>query len=63
MAPAVKVTLIVQLAFEAMRLPQVFVSEKSERLAPVITIPVNGRIVLPVFVTVTTCGGLMVPTA
>ena len=62
-AVGLKVTEIVQLAPAAILVPQVLVSEKSWKSVPVIVIPVNFNCVLPVFVTVTFCAGLVVPTA
>jgi hypothetical protein len=59
-AVGVNVTEIVQLALAAMLVPQVLVSEKSALFAPLMAIPINW--VLPVFVSVTFCGALAVPT-
>jgi len=57
-----KVTLIVQLAFEATLLPQVLVSEKSLGSAPVTVMELTVIIWMLVLVSVTVCGVLVEPT-
>ena len=58
----VNVTVIVQVAWGATALVQVLVWLKSALLVPVTLTPVTFRSVLPVLVTVTVCGLLVVPT-
>jgi hypothetical protein len=55
-------TTIVQLAFGANELPQPFISEKSPTLAPVRLMLAIVKLKLPVFVRVTLCAVLVVPT-
>jgi hypothetical protein len=61
-AVGVNCTIIVQVAFCANELPQPLVREKSPGLAPVRLTPVRVKPVLPVFVRVTLCAVLVVPT-
>ena len=61
-AVGLNVTVIVQLALAAMLGPQVLVSEKSPGFVPVMLMPKKYICVLPVFVSVTLCGPLLVPT-
>jgi hypothetical protein len=58
-AVGLNLTVIAQLAFAAMFVPQVLISEKSPALVPLIVIPVKFNCVLPVFVSVIL---LIVPT-
>jgi hypothetical protein len=64
-AVGLKVTLIVQFAPAATLAPQVFVCEKSPLFVPVMAIPepLKVRVALPVFVKVTLCAELLVPTS
>jgi hypothetical protein len=59
----VNVTLILQEAFTARLAPQVFVSENSPLLVPVIAMLEIANVTFPVFVTVTVCSALLVPTS
>src|SRR5882672_1997345 len=58
----VEVTLIAQLAFGARNDGQVLVCEKSTVLTVAILMPVRDKDAFPVFVSVTTCGVLAMPT-
>jgi hypothetical protein len=58
----VNFTISTQLAFGGIVLPQLFVSEKSLALVPVIEMPLSVKLADPVFVTVTVCTALLVPT-
>src|SRR5208282_1478582 len=60
-AAGVNVTLIAQLAPAAIELPHVFVMEKSPALAPVTAMLVMLRARVPLFVRVTDCAGVEVP--
>ena len=64
-AVGVKVTLIVQFAPAATLAPQVLVCEKSPLFVPVIVMPepLKVSVALPVFVRVTFCEELLVPTS
>ena len=62
-AEGVKVTLIVQLAPAATLVPQVFVCAKSPLLVPVTAMLVMLSAAVPLFVSVTVCAALVVPTA
>ena len=55
-------TTIVQLAFGASELPQLFVSEKSPGLRPTILMPPMVKLAVPVFNMATLCAVLVVPT-
>ena len=61
-AVGLKVTVIVQFAWAAMLEPQVLVSEKSPLLAPLRMIFLKFSCALPMLVSVTLWGGLLVPT-
>jgi hypothetical protein len=61
-ADGVNPTVIVQLLPAASELPQVFVSGKSEALAPVTAMLDIAKAAVPLFVTVTTCVAVLVPT-
>ena len=62
-AVGVNVMLIVQLPPAATELPQVVVSGKSPGSSPVTTKLVMPKMVLPLFVKLTVCAGLLVPTS
>ncbi len=61
-AVGLNVTLMVQFAFAATELPQVFVCAKSALFAPVMEIAVRLSGKLPVLVSVTDCAALVVLT-
>src|ERR1700677_332818 len=61
-AAGVKVTLILQVSPGGTDVPQLSFSEKSALFAPVTLIDVMVRVILPVFLKVETCGGLVLPT-
>ena len=62
-AEGVKVTRIVQPAPAATLAPQVFVCAKSPLLVPVIAMLLRVTVVAPLFVSVTVCVALVVPTS
>ena len=62
-AVGLNVTLKVQLAPDARLVPQVVVLVKSAALVPVMLPPFSVKVPLPLFVMVTVCGVLLVPTA